>query len=625
MVRVLYKTMQTIEVSSESSRLNNEAVLEQTCALLPLHICTKIIEVLENFALAQLQTFVDGNVNDWSDMGTYEECNGVPILSPCDILLVLLLFRSVGGSSSVGRSNGTRSILVQPPSLDADKNLNASSNCGRFGAMEGDYYFYACGRSCFVLLICCAVKSVAVEAIEKNYFESVDVKELLAEMATDTLGDFSGNKQKKKTLAVEVEDIMKVCVTSIRGGIHSCGNNGSSGNSSSVDNSSWIISARAQDLIAFFLHMITLPDLTNQCLDVMVSMSKSKRSLSKEDFRDVVEVVVTIGIESIFTCVQDSEATILSSMLSNIVAFSSASSQGQILKRKSRSGNRESSSSEYNPVASSLNSTSRIFKRLIDHHRHKAVRHTKLLHSYVMTLTLLPLADLRRGLTPLISLSRDCRLLFGSLLTFYRKTLLNKDDDKRIFAITSLIELMSAVNESSQIEIMQILVHALVLPLKFRRVFYSTLWAHFQTSCHNGNNSWREKIKARVLFSLLDKLKRHANVLLFDNEDWSDVEFSPRESVDYDSINYMLHNCFEVDRTDLKISVVTKEDLPLLLSLIASIEIYCSLHRPCHSGRNKTKGVDPEYSCLHLVVSQFCVKRDASGEILLIYIWQSFD
>ena len=107
LLRILYTTMLAADgSSSESALLNCEALLEQACALLPLHVCTAIVQQLEHAALAELHASIHDTTAEKNDMGAYIESNGVPCVSASDVRLLLLLFRSSAATSSLQRGGG---------------------------------------------------------------------------------------------------------------------------------------------------------------------------------------------------------------------------------------------------------------------------------------------------------------------------------------------------------------------------------------------------------------------------------------------------------------------------------------------------------------------------------------
>lgn len=166
LLRILYTSMLVSGSVSESARLNCEALLEQACALLPLHVCTAIVQALEQTAMEQLHSLVNGTCVKKNDMGAYMESNGVPCASSSDINLLLLLFRSTAASGAINRGGGggrgTHLLPVLATScLLGGAGIGLSSPCGQQMAAEEECHFYICCRATFVNVICCAVEMYA--------------------------------------------------------------------------------------------------------------------------------------------------------------------------------------------------------------------------------------------------------------------------------------------------------------------------------------------------------------------------------------------------------------------------------------------------------------------------------
>jgi hypothetical protein len=612
LLRILYTSMLSVDCSTESSLQNSEALLEQACALAPLHVCTRIAEALEHTALSQLHCSARGlaHVAEQSDMGAYRAWDGVPCSSPSDVMLLLLLFRSSAVASSLGRGGGGGGGAHLPaPSatrLAGGGGITVASSSGHQVPEEGEGHFYTCCRACFVLLLCCAVNlHAAAGADERCGGDSphCDFRQLLGDVVIKGGDGRSGSSHLETiSLADYCEDVIRSCLgrsnmssTTQSQQADYSSSSSSSSSSCSSSGASWVVSARAQDLISFLLHLTVHRAIAHPCVAAMLHMTGGggpaeggRRSGIGARGDDVIveqagQIVLTACLGAIFDSIRDSEATILTSLLSTIVAFSSAGQvdHGSIMKGGKTSSKRRSDDVSSPLHLQSSNSTpvhalTQTFHSLIRRHKQKALGHTPLLHSYIATLTLLRLPDASKALAPLALLSGDCRLLFGALLTYYRKSLLHRDADKRTFAIVSLIDLLAMVGESAQLEIVQILLHVLVMPLPFRCVLYSTLQARLQAGAAL---AWRDGVSSRALHLLLDKLTRHINAILYGNEDWSDDYYDHIGAGGGEQERLSLHSCVDVVVTSSGATATFKEDVQVILELIASLEMFITFNR----------------------------------------------
>ena len=652
MLRIMYASMLAVEGSSDSARLNCEALLEQACAMIPLHVCTSIIQELEKTALVELHASANNSHMEKNNMGSYTEYNGVPCMAPSDIQLLLLLFRSSAVSSSLqrGGSSGGAHLLPVPTStrLNGGAGISLSSSCGRRVAAEGEYHFYTCCRSCFVLILCCAVNThVASERGHSEGVASCNLQQLLLSVVEQQRIHEPREKGlcDQKSLVSCCQDVLQRCLRGSSETTYDClslNYAGSSSSSSSSSNASWAMSARAQDLVTFILHLTVHKAVSDPCVAAMMDMSPSDdKASSRCDFQTnlvekAVQIILTSCMGVVFDVVQDSQPSILSSLLSTIIVFStSGGSASDVHLPQSKSKMRKANVENYNP-RKSLNKQRSPVEKLTDclyfivkTYKLKVLVHTPLLHGHIATLTLLRLSDASKALTSLALLAGDCRLLFGGLLTFYRKSLLHRDDSRKVFAIVSLLDLLAQVGESAQMEIIQIVLHVLVLPLQFRRLLYHTLYSRLQAT---SSRSVMGNISTRVLNLLLDKLTCHLNTILFGNADWTNYDYEDLSDAGTSSGSIMLQNCVDVVTTDNDTAVTFKEDIQGLLELVMSIESYLAFQ--CQStvnlsGEAKRKSIVMCFNgliqCLQPTEPNISSSISKSGEACRIFkIWLTF-
>jgi hypothetical protein len=181
-------------------------------------------------------------------------------------------------------------------------------------------------------------------------------------------------------------------------------------------------------------------------------------------------------------------------------------------------------------------------------------------------------------------------VLFGALLTFYRKSLLHRDDDKKIFAIASLVDLLALVGDVAQMEIVHILLHVLVMPLQFRCTLFGVLRARFQGG--DGECGWRSSISDRVLYLLLDRLTGHIDAVLYANAESGSEETRFRSSDEEEAARgdeeVQLWRCVGVVATPTATEVTFQEDVQGVLELVAAIERYLAFFRQNSSNYDPT-------------------------------------
>jgi hypothetical protein len=451
---------------------NVEVLLEQILSQCS-SISGMLINIIEDAAVNLCKNISNLTYDKRVIHSTFIEYDQIPTLTVHDLRLLLVISRTITGNYA--------QIEISLPSILSDLTVDSVS-------------IVRLSRAIITVLMCLSVISTY-----ENLF--------IAESDLPIISSVS-----------LLETLINKLVLSISHNADSSSISLSSSSSSTTAEgdfiSSWLSTVRSVEIISACFYMTCYPHQLQQSLDLIKQCilnrnnnnnNNDNNSNNSSKLVQNIDVIVNFDIQkliieclaTVFSFAENCRSPLLSSIIRGIVISCDKNKLSPIeLNKSSKNFPTMNKLSTDNIHLHAQLSAKNIFLKLFSILCHRNSTSISSFHiivqNYLLMISALHSRDLESALLPLNKVCNHSKIIFGHVISTYRKFLLHKDVGKKIFAIQALISLLPYNSTISQMEIIQTLVHTFSLPLTCRRIFYIE-FTRFINNCNQDEDVLTER------------------------------------------------------------------------------------------------------------------------------------